>query len=207
LIAILDYGSGNLRSALRAFETTGRKVQITSDPEIAISAAGLVVPGVGAFSSCMQGLIQVNGDQIIRNRFANNRPTFGICVGMQILFESGLENTKDINGTSGVGLVEGVVEKLPAPVLPHMGWNTLRIEGQSQLFQGINTKEASFYFVHSYAVSNSASTKKFTASAYADYYGEFLAAFEFGSLAATQFHPEKSGANGIRLIQNWVNSL
>lgn len=207
MIAILDYGSGNLRSALRAFETTGRKVQITSDPEIAISAAGLVVPGVGAFSSCMQGLIQVNGDQIIRNRFANNRPTFGICVGMQILFQSGLENTKDINGTSGVGLVEGVVEKLPAPVLPHMGWNTLRIEGQSQLFQGINTKEASFYFVHSYAVSSSANTKKFTASAYADYYGEFLAAFEFGSLAATQFHPEKSGANGIRLIQNWVNSL
>lgn len=202
MIAILDYGSGNLRSALRAFETTGRRVQVTSDPEIAISAAGLVVPGVGAFASCMQGLVNINGDQIIKNRIENHRPTFGICVGMQILFQSGHENGIH----KGLGVVEGAVEKLTAPVLPHMGWNTLRIEGESQLFKGINRSEASFYFVHSYAASSS-STGKFSAVAYSDYYGEFLAAFEFESLVATQFHPEKSGANGIRLIQNWANNL
>jgi glutamine amidotransferase len=205
LIAILDYGSGNLRSALRAFESTGRKVQITSDPEIAINAAGLVVPGVGAFATCMQGLISAGGDQIIKHRIANQKPTFGICVGMQILFQSGSENGLH----QGVGVVDGVVEKLAAPVLPHMGWNTLRIEGESQLFKGINRGDARFYFVHSFGVIQSGNINfgKFSAAAYSDYYGEFLAAFEFGSISATQFHPEKSGANGIKLIQNWVANL
>lgn len=197
MIAILDYGSGNLKSALRAFETTGRKVQLTSDPEIALSAAGLVVPGVGAFAACMNGLLKVQGDQIIRNRIAKGLPTLGICVGMQILFTEGTEN----QGANGVNAIAGKVEKLSAPVLPHMGWNTVKVFGQSRLFKAV--EDESFYFVHSYAVK-SAEVK---VGATSNYHGEFLAALEVGPLAATQFHPEKSGAAGLKLIQNWVEGL
>jgi glutamine amidotransferase len=197
LIAILDYGSGNLKSALRAFETTGRKVLLTSDPEIALSAAGLVVPGVGAFAACMNGLLKVQGDQIIKNRIAKGLPTLGICVGMQILFTEGTEN----QGANGVNAIAGKVEKLSAPVLPHMGWNTVKVFGESRLFKGV--EDESFYFVHSYAVK-SAEVK---VGATSNYHGEFLAALEVGPLAATQFHPEKSGAAGLKLIQNWVEGL
>ena len=199
MIAILDYGSGNLRSALRAFESTGKKVFLTSDPDAATRADALVVPGVGAFGSCMEGLLKVNGDQIIKNRSKEGKPTLGICVGMQILFEKGVEH-----GTfGGVAIEKGIVEKLVAPVLPHMGWNTVRIEGASKLFRGIESE--SFYFVHSYAVKDI--SQKIAAKTFTDYHGEFLSAIEDGSIAATQFHPEKSGAAGLKLISNWVNSL
>ncbi|MGI9198291.1 MAG: imidazole glycerol phosphate synthase subunit HisH [Candidatus Nanopelagicaceae bacterium] len=197
MIAILDYGSGNLKSALRAFETTGRKVLLTSDPEIALSAAGLVVPGVGAFAACMNGLLKVQGDQIIKNRIAKGLPTLGICVGMQILFTKGTEN----QGANGVNAIAGKVEKLSAPVLPHMGWNTVKVFGESRLFKGV--EDESFYFVHSYAVKSA----ELKVGATSNYHGEFLAALEVGPLAATQFHPEKSGAAGLKLIQNWVEGL
>ena len=200
MIAILDYGSGNLRSALRAFESTGRKVTLTSDPEVALGATGLVVPGVGAFASCMNGLLKINGDQIIKNRIANGNPIFGICVGMQILFDSGTENSN----TSGVGVVKGVVESLDAPVLPHMGWNNLKVSGQSRMFNGVENE--SFYFVHSYAAKNWCESK-LDATAVTNYHGDFLAAFEKGPITATQFHPEKSGSAGLRLIANWVSGL
>ena len=198
MIAILDYGSGNLRSALRAFETTGSEVTLTSDPEIAAKSSALVVPGVGAFGSCMKGLKSVNGDSVIQERLKLGKPTLGICIGMQILFQSGLEH----GNFSGIGVVGGEVAKLNAPVLPHMGWNTVRIEGTSKLFKGI--EQESFYFVHSYAAP---AVKVGQASAYTNYYGDFLAAFEFDSLAATQFHPEKSGPAGLKLIKNWVESI
>ena len=197
MIAILDYGSGNLRSALRAFETTGRKVTLTSDPEAAIAADALVVPGVGAFGACMDGLLKVNGDQIIKSRAAAGKPTLGICVGMQILFAHGVEYGRH----NGVGIWDATVEKIDAPILPHMGWNTVNAGMGSSLFQGVQNE--SFYFVHSYAVKS-----KFDGvAAYTNYQGEFLAAFEDGPIAATQFHPEKSSAAGLRLIQNWVESL
>ena len=198
MIAILDYGSGNLRSALRAFETTGHEVILTSDPEVAANVSALVVPGVGAFASCMNGLKSVNGDSVIRERFKSGKPTFGICIGMQILFHTGLEH----GNFAGVGVVDGEVAKLNAPVLPHMGWNTVRIEGESRLFKGV--EQESFYFVHSYAAP---AVKVGQTSAFTDYHGEFLSAFEFDSLAATQFHPEKSGPAGLKLIKNWVESL
>lgn len=197
MIAILDYGSGNLRSAQRAFETAGREVVITSDYQVALNADGLVVPGVGAFAACMEGLIKVSGDQIVRERIAAGRPTLGICVGMQILFSQGLEH-----GThSGVGIWNATVEKLEAPILPHMGWNTVKAGAGSQLFKGV--EEESFYFVHSYSVKNPVGQVP-TLSNYGE---DFLAAVEDGAIAATQFHPEKSGDAGLHLIKNWVQTL
>jgi glutamine amidotransferase len=197
LIAILDYGSGNLRSALRAFETTGRKVKLTSDPEAAVAADALVVPGVGAFGACMDGLLKVNGDQIIKSRAAAGKPTLGICVGMQIMFEEGVEH----GSFKGVGALKGVVKKMNAPVLPHMGWNTVDIHGTSKLFKGV--EKESFYFVHSYAVQES----NVNTYANTNYHGDFISAIEAESICATQFHPEKSGAAGLKLINNWVESL
>lgn len=197
MIAILDYGSGNLRSAQRAFETSGREVVITSDYQVALNADGLVVPGVGAFAACMEGLITVRGDQIVRERIAAARPTLGICVGMQILFSQGLEHGVH----PGVGIWNATVEKLEAPILPHMGWNTVKAGAGSQLFNGV--EEESFYFVHSYAVKNSVGA----ISTRSNYGEDFLAAVEDGAIAATQFHPEKSGDAGLHLIKNWVQTL
>ena len=197
MIAILDYGSGNLRSAQRAFETSGREVVITSDYQVALNADGLVVPGVGAFAACMEGLITVRGDQIVRERIAAARPTLGICVGMQILFSQGLEHGVH----PGVGIWDATVEKLEAPILPHMGWNTVKAGAGSQLFNGV--EDESFYFVHSYAVKNSVGT----ISTRSNYGEDFLAAVEDGAIAATQFHPEKSGDAGLHLIKNWVQTL
>ena len=197
MIAILDYGSGNLRSAQRAFETSGREVVITSDYEVALNADGLVVPGVGAFAACMGGLITVRGDQIVRERIAAARPTLGICVGMQILFSQGLEHGVH----PGVGIWDATVEKLEAPILPHMGWNTVKAGAGSQLFNGV--EEESFYFVHSYAVKESVGQ----ISTLSNYGEDFLAAVEDGAIAATQFHPEKSGDAGLHLIKNWVQTL
>ena len=197
MIAILDYGSGNLRSAQRAFETSGREVVITSDYQVALNADGLVVPGVGAFAACMEGLIKVRGDQIVRERIAAARPTLGICVGMQILFSQGLEH----GAHPGVGIWDATVEKLEAPILPHMGWNTVKAGAGSQLFNGV--EEESFYFVHSYAVKNSVGA----ISTRSNYGEDFLAAVEDGAIAATQFHPEKSGDAGLHLIKNWVQTL
>ena len=197
MIAILDYGSGNLRSAQRAFETSGKEVLITSDYETALNADGLVVPGVGAFAACMQGLTSIRGDQLVRERLALKRPTLGICVGMQILFARGVE----YGNHDGVGIWDATVEKLDAPILPHMGWNSVNAGTDSSLFQGIQNE--SFYFVHSYAVKKKVGSVPTTA-----HYGEeFLAAVEDGPIAATQFHPEKSGDAGLHLIKNWSNSL
>ncbi len=197
MIAILDYGSGNLRSAQRAFETSGREVVITSDYQVALNADGLVVPGVGAFAACMEGLITVRGDQIVRERIAAARPTLGICVGMQILFSQGLEHGVH----PGVGIWNATVEKLEAPILPHMGWNTVKAGAGSQLFNGV--EEEAFYFVHSYAVKNPVGA----ISTFSNYGEDFLAAVEDGAIAATQFHPEKSGDAGLHLIKNWVQTL
>jgi glutamine amidotransferase len=197
VIAILDYGSGNLRSAQRAFETSGREVVITSDYDIALNADGLVVPGVGAFAACMKGLTEIRGDQLVRERISLKRPTLGICVGMQILFSRGVEH----GDHSGVGVWDATVEKIDAPILPHMGWNTVQAGAATTLFKGI--EKESFYFVHSYAVM-----KKVGAVASMAHHGEdFLAAVEDGVIAATQFHPEKSGDAGLQLIKNWIDVL
>ncbi|MBC7463277.1 MAG: imidazole glycerol phosphate synthase subunit HisH [Actinobacteria bacterium] len=202
MIAILDYGSGNLRSAQRAFATTGHEVVVTADREICRKSAGLVVPGVGAFRSCMKGLLAVGGDEIVRERLNKQQSTFGICIGMQIFFESGTETAQEFPGaTPGLGIWKGSVDKLNAPVLPHMGWNTVSAPQNSLLFKGL--EEESFYFVHSYA----AKTESHKKIAWAEYGDRFIAAIEDEAFFATQFHPEKSGAAGLALIKNWTDSL
>lgn len=199
MIAILDYGSGNVRSALRAFERAGKEVLLTSDYSIALEAEGLVVPGVGAFGACMQGLKSVRGDQLVRERISLSRPTIGICVGMQILFAEGVEHGQH----QGVGVWPSTVEKLSAPVLPHMGWNTVVTAPGSQLFKGVEGE--SFYFVHSYGVTSPVEGSAL--HSWSDYDTRFLAAIEDGVISATQFHPEKSGDAGLQLIKNWVSGL
>jgi glutamine amidotransferase len=200
VIAILDYGSGNLRSAQRAFERSGKEVIVTSDRDIALNAEGLVVPGVGAFAACMRGLVAVGGDAIVRERVAKQRPTLGICVGMQILFRDGDEHA---DGTlhQGVGIWQESITKLDAPILPHMGWNTVEVAPNSTLFKGI--ADQSFYFVHSYAAKSAVGLSQ----AWSNHGEKFLAAVEDGAIAATQFHPEKSGDAGLALIKNWVGTL
>ncbi|MBO0855297.1 MAG: imidazole glycerol phosphate synthase subunit HisH [Nocardia sp.] len=206
-VALLDYGSGNLHSAARALARTGAEVTVTADPQVALNADGLVVPGVGAFEACMAGLRTVRGERIIGTRLAGGRPVLGICVGMQILFERGVEFGVE---TDGCGQWPGTVERLPAPVLPHMGWNTVRAPQDSVLFAGMDPRTR-FYFVHSYAAQkweweddgHLAPAKLI----WAEHGGPFLAAVENGPLCATQFHPEKSGDAGAQLLRNWVGSL
>jgi glutamine amidotransferase len=200
VIAILDYGSGNLRSAQRAFERSGSEVVVTSDRDTALNAAGLVVPGVGAFAACMRGLVAIGGDEIVRARVAAKRPTLGICVGMQILFRDGDEHANS-SAHDGVGIWQESITKLAAPILPHMGWNTVAVTGPSQLFKGI--ADQSFYFVHSYAAKSSIGS----AQAWTTHGEKFLSAVEDGAICATQFHPEKSGDAGLELIKNWVGLL
>ena len=197
MIAILDYGSGNLRSAQRAFATTGHEVQLTSDLDIALAADGLVVPGVGAFAACMNGINEIGAADVIRQRKSAGKPTLGICIGMQILFSDGQEN----GSHKGIGMWDDNVAEIDAPILPHMGWNTVEITGTSQLFKGV--EKESFYFVHSYAAKKSVGV----AQAWTIHGEKFLAAVEDGALCATQFHPEKSGQAGLTLIANWSAGL
>ncbi len=200
MIAILDYGSGNIRSAQRAFEKTKHQVIVTSDYQEAVNADGLVVPGVGAFGSCMKALLKIDGDKIIRERQQEKKKTLGICVGMQILFQTSDEL---LNGESikGLGIFPGRVVRLEAPVIPHMGFNEVKVDETSKLFKGIEKER--FYFVHSYAAKDPVAG----ANSYCDYGGGFLAAIESQTVSAVQFHPEKSGAAGLALIENWVSGL
>jgi glutamine amidotransferase len=198
LIAILDYGSGNLRSAQRAFEVASANVVVTRDAKTCSEASALIVPGVGAFAACMEQLAQVGGVEIIADRVAKERPIFGICVGMQILFQSSSEKKE----TQGLGVLPGKVSELKAPVLPHMGWNSIAPAHSSKLFKGV--EDQSFYFVHSYAAKDSISDATNTITNYGE---DFLAAVEKDFVVATQFHPEKSGAAGAKLIANWVKTL
>ena len=198
-VALLDYGSGNIRSAERALTAAGAEVEVTTDVDIARAAPGLVVPGVGAFAACMAGLESLGGDRVIRDRIGVGRPTLAVCVGHQVLFESGVEHGVR---TKGCGLLPGVVEELQSTRLPHMGWNTVEPAAGSTLFAGIESER--FYFVHSYGV-RTADFAPDTAVTWAEHEGDrFVAAVERGALTSTQFHPEKSGAAGARLLRNWL---
>ena len=204
---MLDYGSGNLRSAERALARVGADVEVTTDAAAALEAEGLVVPGVGAFAACMAGLRSAGGDKIIDKRLSGGRPVLGICVGMQVLFELGVEHGER---TEGCGQWPGTVERLHADVLPHMGWNTVRTPPGSALFAGLDA-ETRFYFVHSYAVRRWSlhPDPPFPAPrvTWAHHGEDFVAAVETGALAATQFHPEKSGDAGATVLRNWLTDV
>ena len=206
-VVVLDYGSGNLRSAQRALERVGADVEVTADRATALTADGLVVPGVGAFEACMSGLRAIGGDSIIAERLAAGRPVLGVCVGMQILFARGVEFGVQ---STGCGQWPGAVTRLDAPVVPHMGWNVVDAAPGSRLFKGIDA-DTRFYFVHSYAaLCSKDQTWEGDPGAlltWATHNVRFLAAVEDGPLSATQFHPEKSGDAGAALLANWVEGL
>ena len=206
-VVVLDYGSGNLRSAVRALERAGAAVELTADRVAAEEADGLVVPGVGAFAACMSGLRAVDGPRAIGRRLAGGRPVLGICVGMQVLFERGVEHGVE---TAGCDEWPGAVERLQAPVVPHMGWNTVAVPEGSSLFTGVEGER--FYFVHSYAARtwdlHTDGRTRAPLVTRSEHGGDrFVAAVENGPLCATQFHPEKSGDAGAVLLRNWVASL
>ena len=210
-VVLLDYGTGNLRSAERALQRVGAQVAVTADPKAALAADGLFVPGVGAYAACMAGLRAVRGDRIIDERLAGSRPVLGVCVGMQVLFERGVEfDHGEPEASLGCGEWPGTVEQLPAEVLPHMGWNTVAAPSDSALFAGLDA-DARFYFVHSYAVQRwelpAGGPLPQPLLTWAEHGGRFLAAVENGPLSATQFHPEKSGDTGAALLENWVRGL
>jgi glutamine amidotransferase len=198
----LDYGSGNLRSAQRALQRVGAAVEVTADLDAAATADGLMVPGVGAFEACMTGLRKIGGEQVIAERVAGGRPVLGVCVGMQILFARGVEFGVE---TTGCGQWPGAVTRLAAPVIPHMGWNVVAAAAGSALFKGLDA-DARFYFVHSYAAQRWEGRTEALLT-WAAHGVPFLAAVEDGPLAATQFHPEKSGDAGAAVLSNWVEGL
>ncbi len=207
VVTVLDYGSGNVRSVVRALERAGAEVRLSADRAEAMDADGLVVPGVGAFAACMEGLRAVRGHEIIGRRLAGGQPVLGICVGMQILFERGVEHGV---ATDGCDEWPGVVERLQAPVVPHMGWNTVEVPEDTTVFAGVEDER--FYFVHSYGVRDWTLVTNGRTRAplvtWAEHGGDrFVAAVENGPLTATQFHPEKSGDAGARLLRNWVDAL
>lgn len=206
-VVILDYGSGNLRSAERAVARLGVEVEVTADYGTALNADGLIVPGVGAFAACMEGLKAVRGDRIVDRRIAGGQPVLGICVGMQILFERGVEHGVE---TAGCDEWPGTVERLEAPIVPHMGWNTVDAPEDTVLFAGLDA-DTRFYFVHSYGVrkwelppSEHLAPPLVTWSTHGT---PFVAAVENGYLSATQFHPEKSGDAGAAVLRNWLATL
>lgn len=201
-VVVLDYGSGNLRSAQRALQRVGADVEVTADAEQALAADGLVVPGVGAFQACMAGLRGIGGEKIIAERLLAGRPVLGVCVGMQILFARGVEFGVE---STGCAQWPGAVVRLDAPVIPHMGWNVVDTAAGSRLFKGIDAGTR-FYFVHSYAAQQWEGNPAALLT-WATHHVPFLAAVEDGPLSATQFHPEKSGDAGATLLANWVEAL
>jgi imidazole glycerol-phosphate synthase subunit HisH len=215
-VVVMDHGSGNVRSAVRALERVGAAVELTADPDAGLAADGLVVPGVGAFAAVAEGVRRVRGDVVVGRRLAGGRPVLGICVGLQVLFETSTE--PGAGDRAGLAQWPGTVERLPVERVPHMGWNTVEPPAGTRLFAGVEDER--FYFVHSYAVLADGADGPAEVAAlgggrmaapgitWAEHTGcRFVAAVENGPLAATQFHPEKSGDAGAVLLENWVRGL
>ena len=210
-VVVLSYGSGNVRSAVRALERVGARVELTADPDAVAGADGLVVPGVGAFASVMDQLRAVGAPRLIDRRLAGGRPVLGICVGMQVMFDSSTEHAGPGRSSQGLGQWPGTVERLRAEVVPHMGWSLVRPPAGTVLFDGVEDER--FYFVHSYAAKTDPAVllgpgpARPPLTTWASHGEDFVAAVENGALTATQFHPEKSGDAGARLLHNWLTTL
>lgn len=205
-VVVFDYGSGNVHSAVKALEKVGAAVSLTSDKKQAVDSDGLVIPGVGAFDNVMSQLAATSGDRVVDKRLASSRPVLGICVGMQVMFERGIEHGI---ASSGLGQWPGTVEKLASEKLPNIGWNKIQAGEGSKLFSGIETEY--FYFVHSYAAKklelDVMPPFQSPVLSFSEHGDKFLAAVENGPLTATQFHPEKSGEAGLQLLENWLGTL
>ena len=210
-VVVLSYGSGNVRSAVRALERVGADVELTADPDAVAGADGLVVPGVGAFASVMDQLRAVGAPRLIDRRLAGGRPVLGICVGMQVMFDSSTEHAGPGRSSQGLGQWPGTVERLRAEVVPHMGWSLVRPPAGTVLFDGVEDER--FYFVHSYAAKTDPAVllgpgpARPPLTTWVTHGEDFVAAVENGALTATQFHPEKSGDAGARLLRNWLTTL
>ena len=200
VVAVLDYGIGNLRSAQKALEHVGADARLTADAALAADAAAVVLPGVGAFGRCMEALHDTGLAEVAREAAASGRPFLGICVGMQLMFDASEEDP----GVPGLGILAGTVRALPPGVKrPQMQWNTLVPVRPSRLLEGL-AEPAWMYFVHSYAP---VPADLGLVVATCDYGGPVVAAVETGSVAATQFHPEKSGRDGLSLLGSWVRAV
>jgi glutamine amidotransferase len=209
-VVVLDYGSGNVHSAVRALERVGADVELTADPGRVSAADGLLVPGVGNFHACAEALAAADGPRLVDYRLAGGRPVLGVCVGMQVMFEGSDEPAA--SPQEGLGEWPGRATRLEADVVPHMGWSPVVPPAGTRLFAGV--EEERFYFVHSYAVPRwvmpapagalRVATPLVTTATHGS---DFVAAVENGPLSATQFHPEKSGDAGLHLLENWVRSL
>jgi glutamine amidotransferase len=195
-VAVLDYGVGNLHSAAKALDRAGAEVRVVPTVAEAGGAAGLVVPGVGAYGACLNGLASAGGAAAVAGWLEGGRPLLGICVGMQLLFEASEEGPIG----DGVGVVPGKIRRLTGDVkIPHIGWDEVTVRPGSRLFAGLGDGTR-FYFVHSYAPEPDGDA----VAAVCDYGGRFAAAVEHGNLFGTQFHPEKSGEAGLALLANFV---
>ncbi|HIR48323.1 MAG TPA: imidazole glycerol phosphate synthase subunit HisH [Candidatus Caccousia avicola] len=202
MIAIIDYGAGNLQSVRKAFDYLGVQTQVTSDPKVLLDAEAAILPGVGAFGDSMQALESVGMVQPIRDFVTSNRPFLGICLGMQLLFEGSEESP----GVPGLGILKGTIARIPAEKglkIPHIGWNSLALRQQGGLFQGLE-EEPYVYFVHSYYLHASDPS---IVSAQTEYGVVIDAAVCRGSLHAVQFHPEKSGKTGLAMLKNFAAML
>jgi glutamine amidotransferase len=198
LVAVLDYGIGNLRSAQKALQKVGADARLTADPDVIGRADGVVLPGVGAFGACARALRDTGLDGLARKTAEADVPFLGICIGMQLLYEGSEEDP----GEDGLGVLPGTVRRLPDGVKrPQMQWNELSLVGDPAPFAGLE-RPLWVYFVHSYAAEPGAGVV-----ATCDYGGPVVAAVEQGRLWAAQFHPEKSGAAGLGLLANFVRSL
>jgi glutamine amidotransferase len=197
-VAVLDYGIGNLRSAQKALQNVGADARLTADPRLIADAAGVVLPGVGAFGACMDAVRAAGLEEPALDAVDSGRPFLGVCVGMQLLYERS-DETPDV---PGLGILRGSIRLLPDDVKrPQMQWNTLRIRRPSKLLADL-PEEAWVYFVHSYAAEDTEAVVATT-----EYGGEVVAVAEHGNVAATQFHLEKSGVHGLRMLRTWVEGL
>lgn len=206
-VVVLDYGAGNVHSVVRALEAAGARVKLSAEPDDVMDADGLVVPGVGAFEAVMDGLRSVQAPRLIDRRLSGGRPVLGICVGLQVMFDEGVEHGRRC---AGLAQWPGTVQRLDAPVVPHMGWNTVQPPSDSSLFRGIADER--FYFVHSYGVrewtfDQTIERMRAPGVTWSEHGAPFIAAVENGALCATQFHPEKSSRAGVALLRNWLETV